>query len=100
MLICLNARLASAVVFCLNLDYIVLLVVAHDGTPVDEPVWQLREPGETATVSEQPTPLEEESDQAQGTLRCVPQGIVSTRYLTSPAATPDSHIHVFRETTV
>lgn len=71
-----------------------------DGTPVDEPVWQLREPGETTAVSEQPTPLEEESDPAKGTLRCVPQGIVSTRYLTSPTATPDSHIHVFRETTV
>ncbi|XP_042857060.1 inositol polyphosphate-5-phosphatase A-like isoform X3 [Penaeus japonicus] len=73
---------------------------ADDGTPVDEPVWQLREPGETTAVSEQPTPLEEESDPAKGTLRCVPQGIVSTRYLTSPTATPDSHIHVFRETTV
>lgn len=87
-------------VMLVKIYQIFLIHLLDDGTPVDEPVWQLREPGETATVSEQPTPLEEESDQAQGTLRCVPQGIVSTRYLTSPAATPDSHIHVFRETTV
>lgn len=100
MLTCLSAHLASAVVFCLNLDHVVLPVVPHDGTPVDEPVWQLRESGEMTTLPNQQVDLGEESDQPSRTLRCGPQGIASTRYLASAATTPDSHVHVFRETTV
>lgn len=77
-----------------------LSCLTDDGTPVDEPVWQLRESGETTTLPNQQVNVGEESDQPSRTLRCGPQGIVSTRYLASAASTPDSHVHVFRETTV
>lgn len=43
---------------------------------------------------------EEASEHVGQTLRCGPQGIVSTRYLATSATASDSHVHVFRETTV
>jgi len=75
-------------------------VGADDGTSVDKPVWQLRQQEQAEALPDPPSPHEGEIDQALGPLRCGPPGIVATRYLASTTTSPDTHVHVFRETTV
>ncbi|KAK3886286.1 hypothetical protein Pcinc_009558 [Petrolisthes cinctipes] len=99
----------------------------NEGTPIDEPVWQLRggetkggegssggsSPGQKKTIGderdnegqeerrgEEEEEEEEEGDSGGvGRLKFEPPGMVSSRYLAAAAA-PDTHVHIFRETTV
>lgn len=72
-----------------------------DGTPVDEPVWQLRKSKEAVSPSSNLEESVQESEEpVSQAMWCGPPGIVATRYLTSPTTAPDTHIHIFRETTV
>lgn len=74
---------------------------ADDGTPVDEPVWQLREPKEVSSPSGHLSDSANESEEpVSQAMWCGPSGIVATRYLASPTTASDTHIHIFRETTV
>ncbi|KAG0725425.1 hypothetical protein GWK47_004686 [Chionoecetes opilio] len=72
---------------------------AHDGTSVDEPVWQLRDAKEVASPSPLPDSANESEEPVSEAIWCAPPGIVATRYLASPTAAPDTHSHIFRETT-
>lgn len=97
--------------------------ISDEGTPVDEPVWQLRggvtrggdgsgggdgssPPGQKKALGEdlgneeqEEEEEDEEGSSGVGRLRFEPPGMVSSRYL-SATATPDPHVHIFRETTV
>lgn len=78
-----------------------LYYFADDGTPVDEPVWQLREPKEASSPSGHLSDSANESEEpVSQAMWCGPPGIVATRYLASPTTASDSHVHIFRETTV
>ena len=75
--------------------------LSDDGTPVDEPVWQLREPKEAISPSGNLSDSANESEEpVPQAMWCEPSGIVATRYLESSTTASETNLHIFRETTV